>query len=212
MVYRKLESMGCLEWEMAKGHILPCLAPAGWDCWMMEGMEPLAYSSFLDLSIYYYIRLEDDDSSKVNIIWITPAVLTDWSISIQTLKKQAMENMDGYAIHPVSQLIPGDGSSLEGEDPIPLYVLTNQKTFFGAAGILNKSMVSAFAKEMGRNLYIIPSSVHEVLLFPDFGQMDTKDLDQMVKEVNDTQVEPYDRLSGHVYYYDRVKDEIQIKG
>ena len=50
--------------------------------------------------------------------------------------------------------------------------LFNQKrAFFGAAGILDKGIISAFADNVGHDLFILPSSRHEVLLFPDLGDV-----------------------------------------
>ncbi|MCI9356577.1 MAG: hypothetical protein HFH59_03345 [Lachnospiraceae bacterium] len=73
-----------------------------------------------------------------------------------------------------------------------------------------KEMISGFAEERGKNLYIIPSSIHELLLYPDFGDVSPEELSGYVKEVNRSQVPPHDRLSDHIYYYDRKTDEIRI--
>ena len=73
-----------------------------------------------------------------------------------------------------------------------------------------KEMISGFAEEKGRSLYIIPSSIHELLIYPDFGDVSPAELSGYVKEVNRTQVQPQDRLSDHIYYYDRQTDEIRI--
>lgn len=63
-----------------------------------------------------------------------------------------------------------------------------------------KRLDSLMAK--GRT-YVLPSSTHEVILVPDNGNMQTKELEDMVKEVNATQVAPEDLLSDKVQYYDR---------
>ena len=73
-----------------------------------------------------------------------------------------------------------------------------------------KEMISRFAEEKERNLYIIPSSLHELLIYPDFEEASPEELSSFVKEVNRTQVHPHDRLSDHVYYYSRQTDEIVI--
>lgn len=56
---------------------------------------------------------------------------------------------------------------------------------------------------LGKNFYVLPSSIHEVLIVPDNGDMQAKELESMVKEVNATQVAPADLLSDKVQYYDR---------
>jgi len=62
----------------------------------------------------------------------------------------------------------------------------------------------------GNNLYIIPSSIHELLLLPDDGTVDRESLDQMVQEVNMNEVLPTERLSDHVYYYEYAENEIRM--
>ena len=55
---------------------------------------------------------------------------------------------------------------------------------------------------IGSDFYVLPSSIHETLLVP-IGNMDVSGLLQMVKEVNEAEVELCDQLSDKVQYYDR---------
>lgn len=61
------------------------------------------------------------------------------------------------------------------------------------------------AERVGGDFFILPSSIHEVLIVPDNGQMGLRDLEDMVKEVNATQVAPEDKLTDSVYHYDSKK-------
>lgn len=207
---RTMMDMG---WEDAKAHIRPFLAPARWER-LVDKIPQLAYSRFLDLSIYYYTRSMSDDGKELRISWIDHRTLTGWGITVQTLKDQAIRNLgaDGYSIQCIDGLI---NSSLGGQTAphdigiSHLYVLTNKEMFWGASGILDRGIIRAFAEDIGHSLYIIPSSVHEVLLCPDLGQIDEGRIDQIIKEVNATQVAPRDRLSDHAYHYDKATDEIR---
>lgn len=58
------------------------------------------------------------------------------------------------------------------------------------------------SERVGGNFFILPSSIHEILIVPDNGKMDLKELEAMVKEVNATQVAPADKLTDNVYHYD----------
>ena len=58
------------------------------------------------------------------------------------------------------------------------------------------------AEKLGGDYYILPSSVHEVLFLPQKGGEDYRELEMTVREINDTQVAPQDRLSDKVYHYD----------
>ena len=64
---------------------------------------------------------------------------------------------------------------------------------------------------LGKDLMIIPSSVHEVLLIPSEGHETEADtLRQMVREVNDTQLALNEILSYHVYRYSHQTGKIAI--
>ena len=54
---------------------------------------------------------------------------------------------------------------------------------------------------------MIPSSINEILLVPDNGDMTADALRDMVQEVNAKEVSPEERLSDNVYHYDS-KDHV----
>lgn len=58
------------------------------------------------------------------------------------------------------------------------------------------------AEKLGGDFYILPSSIHEILLVPDNGDKTADDLRDMVREVNATQVSPEEKLTDNVYHYD----------
>ena len=89
-----------------------------------------------------------------------------------------------------------------------MYVLSNKSRVNGAACILYKDLLKDFSIEMDKNLYILPSSTHEVILLPSDGTQESAHLKAMVQEVNRTQVDEEEVLSDSVYYYDREKDVI----
>ena len=63
------------------------------------------------------------------------------------------------------------------------------------------------AEQVGGDFFVLPSSIHEVLMIPDDGKADYRELEAMVQSINETQVAPADRLSDHVYHYDQ-KDRV----
>ena len=64
------------------------------------------------------------------------------------------------------------------------------------------------AQEMGNNFFILPSSVHEVILLPDTGNEDSEDLKKIINAVNTTQVAPEEVLSDTLYRYDRADKRV----
>lgn len=83
-----------------------------------------------------------------------------------------------------------------------MYVITNESKLYGAASILYEGPLHELAEKFGSDLYILPSSVHEVIaVSADMGSPD--DLAEMVYEINMEQVDIDDRLSNQVYCYDK---------
>ena len=88
-------------------------------------------------------------------------------------------------------------------DAAPMYVLTNQSKLDGAGALARDGVLDKIGDLMDSNFYVLPSSIHEVLIVPDNGNMQTKEMENMVREVNASQVLPEDLLSDKVQYYDR---------
>ena len=86
---------------------------------------------------------------------------------------------------------------------MPMYVLTNASKVNGSGILARDGVLDKIGELLGKNFYVLPSSIHEVLIVPDNGDMQAKELESMVKEVNATQVAPADLLSDKVQYYDR---------
>ena len=85
-------------------------------------------------------------------------------------------------------------------EEVPLYVLTTATAKFGSSVLLNKEALREAAETIGGDLLIIPSSIHEVLLVS--SQIETEELEIIVRMVNKEEVRPEDILSNHVYRYD----------
>ncbi len=96
----------------------------------------------------------------------------------------------------------------DAENGISMYVFSNLENLNGAACLLYHDILAEFAERLHQDLFIIPSSIHEVILVPTQEQDGYERLTQMVKEVNATQVEAEEILADHVYYYSRDKHEV----
>jgi len=96
------------------------------------------------------------------------------------------------------------------EDAPPLVFCGNNEGMYGAGYLALKTKIEELSSIFGRDLYILPSSIHEVLVTPDNGLYEVEDLKKMVKEVNDTEVSPEERLSYSVYKYSRRDAEIKV--
>ncbi len=76
--------------------------------------------------------------------------------------------------------------------------------------MLYPNLFRNFADVIGSSFYIIPSSIHELLLLPDESMEEDKEFIDMIKLINDTQVVPEEILSYSLYYYDKEEDKVFI--
>lgn len=98
---------------------------------------------------------------------------------------------------------------IHGTDPLPpaLYILTNQMTVNGAASICYKGLLTGLYRRLGKPFYAVPSSVHEMFLYPEPEDESEKEIfspgkiKNLIYTVNRSHVLPKERLSDSLYYY-----------
>lgn len=90
-----------------------------------------------------------------------------------------------------------------------IWVVTNELGMNGAASMLYEDKLHDLSKNVGSDLYLLPSSVHEVIAVSvDMGS--PEDLAQMVAEINMDSVSLGERLSNQVYHYNKNLREITL--
>lgn len=156
----------------------------------------------LDLGAYYRVRIDDEKSFKVR------ANLMDaFGITMDEL----MENADMNTRAKIS--VQNLGAILFGhEDNLTPDVVSNTEMLHGAGCIGYKDLFADLCREHGaEKCFVLPSSVHEILVhYPNENYKPIKeDFDNMVREVNCSQVAPEERLADHCYVYDLATDTIE---
>jgi hypothetical protein len=99
---------------------------------------------------------------------------------------------------------------IEKADEPKMYVLTNKYRMYGACAIFYDGVLKKFADEHQKDIIILPSSIHEVIIIPMEEQMNPKDFESIIKDVNNEEVTPEEILSGHAYIYRRSDDKIYM--
>ena len=72
---------------------------------------------------------------------------------------------------------------------------------FGAVNMIYEEYLKKLYKMFKGSFFILPSSVHEVILVPEW-QMEAEELKKMVVEVNENELDYMEVLSDNVYHYD----------
>ena len=86
--------------------------------------------------------------------------------------------------------------------PYEQYVLSNTEKFHGATAILYPGLLQEIGEATKSSFFLLPSSLHEVILMKDNGEMSAEELQRMVMQINRTEVKPEEVLSDEVYCYD----------
>lgn len=172
-----------------------------------------------DMAITYKILVSSKES-EVATIRINNNIMKELWADEETLYEDAIKNTPKLQAANFSSLSDTlikllNNSELENEEEmkefiaetkqtgeVPMYVLTNELNTYGAATLFYPGMKEWVAEQIGGNYFVLPSSVHEVLILPDNGSMDFMELKNMVSEINKTQVSPEEVLTNEVYFYD----------
>lgn len=112
-----------------------------------------------------------------------------------------------YTYGELKTLVREEVNNMKIED-INMYVMSNTMKLNGATCITYPHAIENFANEHDSDVYIIPSSIHEVILIPDIS-CSREYIDEMIRDVNRRQLDPVDVLSDHVYMYRRDIGEIE---
>ncbi|MEG1848606.1 MAG: DUF5688 family protein [Lachnospiraceae bacterium] len=177
-------------------------------------LDEIPHVKYLDLAIVFYYLFVHDAIGGTASILIRNSHCKSWQVSTEDIYADAKQNtpclLKGEFINmeTLIQELSGNQDSAIEEERMPMYILTNHSKMHGAACILYPDMVKQFSEQLGVDLYILPSSIHEVILVPVSKVMGVKELADMVQEVNETQVEEEEILSNHIYRYSREDESI----
>lgn len=218
----KVDMRYFLNYESVKGSIVYKLINTDKN---RELLADLPHMEFLDLSIVFQCVVENKEIGTATIL-IHNAHLKLWGVSVEELYKEAVKNtprLREYELKNMKEMLSEamqekvSGESIDRDDymggleySIPMYVLSNRRRIDGAACILYPFLLRDFSKTIGGSFYIIPSSVHEVLLLPTDNTDNCGEIREMIREVNDTQVMEEEILSYSLYYYDAEVDEVRV--
>ena len=177
-------------------------------------LEQVPHKRILDLAVVFYCLLDNEYGRSATAL-IYNNNLKNWNVTIDDVYKAALKNTPDLLHSKISSMaalfekcgVNVDGEEVDLKDYVPsdMYVLTNESKLNGAACILYENVLYDFAQQLGADLYILPSSVHEVILLPKLSMFEKDELVNMVKEVNTEGVAADEVLSDHVYEYNRTE-------
>ena len=180
-------------------------------------LENIPHLPFLDMEIAFYYSV-DVGKMDGGAILIRNSHMEHWGVKTEDLMRDSLKNAP--KILPgtyreicdlMETMCPEKSGMLTDElKGLNLYVLSNERLTLGAAVILYPGMPEEVAQLLGSGFYIIPSSIHEVIVVSDKNETDITYLKDMIKVINRTQVAPQDVLSDSLYYFDTETGKITV--
>lgn len=192
-------------------------------------LEKVPHVKFLDLAVTFHC-LVHNDMDGIGTIRITNEHLEAWKITLKELLKSATVNtkkrfppqirsMDEVIRQMLREEVSQEEIPVELQDSLmndeydsktKMYILSNSQGINGATSLIYLDVLKEFAEHHKSDFFILPSSIHEVILVPYDKTISKESLTEMVKDVNRTQVACDEVLSDKVYYYSRENNAISV--
>lgn len=181
---------------------------------------------YLDLAITFHYLL-NSDAEGIESFRITSQMTELWNLSPKLLYEKAKFNtvkLFPGIIRPMDELLIElmknntwgfSDSELKNSDFSEsnlsmMYVLSTQNGINGATAILYPELMAEFAFRLKSDFYVIPSSIHEMLLIPARFAPSLATLREMIEEVNKKEVPIEDVLSDNPYFYNRKNGKLRM--
>ncbi len=212
---RQPEEVMDAKMEHFKDNVIMCLINTEQN---RELLENVPHREFHDLSVIYWWVVESVPDGIGSVI-VSGNTAERVGMAEEELFRCAVEN--SRRMYPMTVTCMGNlfGGIPEGID-IPseareememagrtagkMWIISNSVGINGATSMLYEENLHQLAEKLGDDLFILPSSIHEVIAVPaEMAEKNLTNLLKMVEEVNMGSVKLEERLSNSVYLYDR---------
>ena len=178
-----------------------------------ELLETVPHQVLEDMAVVYRFVLSTGENGNASCL-VSNQMLETMGVTPEQLFADAAEiapKKNPTEIKGMSQLMAEMmgpetaqmlGIALVDPEDEMMFVASNPNKLNGAAVLTYPGFLEQAAEQLGGDFYVLPSSIHEIILLPERGDMCPRELENMVQEVNATQVAPEDKLSDNVYHYD----------
>ena len=193
------------DYEQVKNHTYLRLVPG-----TSPVLKEAPHRKFQDTALVVSVHLDSfsDDNGK-SVVVVTKPLMEMYGVDEKQLFADAEKNSiekEPVVFTPlvdmIKNLIDKDEVPSPEEMGIVTYIATNKTGFHGASVVTYPEFLEQATEKMGGSFFMLPSSVHEFILLKDDGRQKAKDLNRLIRNVNETVLEPRDFLSNQCYHYD----------
>lgn len=199
-------------WEAVKPRIT--MRIVNWE-WNKDELRDIPHKKYMDLAVYCRVVLAQNEDGIVSTV-VKNSMLRYLEVEEKELWETARHNFqkENYLIRHIDEETGLTGSYLNklfnlSDQEDETHILTNEYHNNGAVGMMRFDLLDRFAEQKKCNLYILPSSLNEVILIPDRGDRTPDFLRSLVKKNNKDYPDEGD-LSENIYYYQRGKKQLEV--
>jgi len=179
----------------------------------------LPHQKIEDMAIIYRYLLDFGADGQSTVL-VTNQLLETMGITPEKLHADAVENapkLKPAFIKDMSEIMAemmdidiGDFAGMELNEDMKIFVASTEDKLRGAGVLAYKDFLKQAAVIAGGDFFVLPSSIHELIIVPDNGSRKLLELKEMVREVNLTQLDPEDKLTDSVYHYDSLANIFEL--
>lgn len=173
--------------------------------------DDIVYEKYLDLAIVFRLvvkRCEDCSFSTL----ISNKLLIELGMTKEELLSKAIENTkkEDYNAVPIERICFGVNQEEPINYDIPNMYVLGYKALYGSSCMYTLDGIRELAMETNNNLYIIPSSINEIIAIPTYDFIEISDVIDTIGYCNGNFLDKKEYLSSNLYKYDILKDCIEI--
>ena len=169
--------------------------------WNEERLADKVVTEHGDFAAYYAVNVEENEGG-IGSIPVTVNLMNEWGVTAEQIQADAVaaDRNRGVVLMDMNEMIKSMIFGEEAENLLneklnveamenPMFCLSNAQKMNGASLLLQEDIRKQIGECLGSDYFVLPSSIHEVLILPDNGMFEVPELNAMVQEVNETKVE-----------------------
>lgn len=177
-----------------------------------ELLDTIPHVRFLNLAVAFYVIVDVNSFSNASML-ITNEHCSIWQTDEEELLDVAIVNTQkllGFSFTPVEHVLE-DLSEMRCPLEETLYVFSNKERNYGSAVMLYYEKLEEIARAFKESFYILPCSIHELIIVRESQAMEVEEMIMMVREINKESVLEEEVLSDTVYYYDHDEKKLVVR-
>ena len=216
---RESFSVPDLDFDSIKGDLRVRLVNTATNAELLRNVISKPVECGFSLVPYIDIQMGEDTGGMIQI---TKKMAETFGYEDREIMTAAIEGSvanSEAALYRIEEVLFGRGSGGEPQnllnefpssEPEGLMVLSNKDMELGASVLFYPEVQERISAAIGGDYFVLPSSVHELLVLPDNGDHNAGSLAKMVQDVNRNSVSPEERLGDKVLHYRADVDRLSV--